>query len=159
MKPSSVDTLNDLLKGVAASRPDQEVLRFNTGGGWTGLTGRDLQARTRNAALGLYSLGVRKGHRAALLAESGPEWTITALALLSIGAINVPIYPTQAVPQVEYILKEAEPKLLVISTARQLKRVSAALSKFPSLPIVSFQAVARLELDLEKLEQKGARLA
>src|SRR5215813_6679611 len=141
MKPSSVDTLNDLLKGVAASRPDQEVLRFNTGGGWTGLTGRDLQARTRNAALGLYSLGVRKGGRVALLAESGPEWTITDFAILSIGAINVPIYPTQAVPQVEYILREAEPKLLFVSTARQFKRVGPALKKFPELRIVPFQSI------------------
>src|SRR5262249_19326502 len=145
MKPSSVDTLNDLLKGVAASRPDQEVLRFNTGRGWTGLTGRDLQARTRNAALGLYSLGVRKGDRVALLAESGPEWTITDFAILSIGAINVPIYPTQAVPQVEYILRESDPKLLVISTARQLKRVSAALDKFPGLPVIPFQGIPSLE--------------
>jgi len=159
MTESPPETLNDLLKGVAAERPDQQVLRFNAGGTWTGLTGRELAVRVRNAALGLYNLGVRKGDRVALLAESGPEWTITDFAILSIGAINVPIYPTQAVPQVEYILRESEPKLLMISTARQLKRASAALDKFPGLPVIAFQAIPSLESDLSKLEAGGARVA
>src|SRR5713226_4276767 len=159
MAESSLETLNDLLRGVAAARPDQEVLRFNPGGGWAGLTGRDLQARVRNAALGLYRLGVQKGDRVALLAESGPEWTIADFAILSIAAINVPIYPTQSVQQVQYILREAEPKLLLISTARQLKRVRAALDQLPNLRVISFQAVPSLESDLGELEREGARLA
>src|SRR5262245_37979101 len=159
MTKSPPETLNDLLKGVAAERPDQQVLRFNAGGTWTGLTGRELAERVRNVALGLYSLGIRKGDRVALLAESGPEWTITDFAILSIGAINVPIYPTQAVPQVEYILRESDPKLLVISPARQLKRVSAALDKFPGLPVIPFQGIPSLESDLSKLEREGATVA
>jgi long-chain acyl-CoA synthetase len=159
MTTSPPETLNDLLNGVAAARPDREVLRFNAGGTWAGLTGKELAARVRNGALGLYSLGVRKGDRVALLAESGPEWTITDFAILSIGAINVPIYPTQAVQQVEYILQESEPRLLFVSTARQLKRVSAVLDKFPSLPVISFQALPALDTNLAKLEQEGAKLS
>jgi long-chain acyl-CoA synthetase len=159
MKDSPPETLNDLLRGVAAARPDLEVLRFNAGGTWTGLTGRELAARVRNAALGLYSQGVRKDDRVALLAESGPEWTITDFAILSIGAINVPIYPTQAVPQVEYILSESEPKLLFVSTARQFKRVSSVLDQFPALRVIPFQALPTLDSSLAKLEEEGARQA
>src|SRR5215471_9575202 len=159
MRDSPPETLNDLLRGVADARPDREVLRFNAGGTWTGLTGRELAARVRNAALGLYSLGVRKDDKVALLAESGPEWTITDFGILSIGAINVPIYPTQSVEQVEYILRESEPKLLMISTSRQVKRIQAALEKLPDLCVIPFRAVAGLETDLSKLEQQGASLA
>jgi len=159
MKDSPPETLNDLLRGVADARPDREVLRFNAGGTWTGLTGRELAARVRNAALGLYSLGVRKDDKVALLAESGPEWTITDFAILSIGAINIPIYPTQAVPQVEYILRESEPKLLFVSTARQFKRVSSILNKFPALRVIPFQALPSLDSSLAKLEEEGARRA
>jgi long-chain acyl-CoA synthetase len=159
MIESSPETLNDLLRGVAAARPDREVLWFNSGGEWVGLTGQELHTRAQNAALGLYSLGVRKGDRVALLAESGPEWTITDFAIVSIGAINVPVYPTQAVGQVEYILGESEPTLLVISGARQLRRVSAALAKFPDLRIIPLEAVPTLDTDLGKLEDAGATLA
>ena len=155
MTKPSPETLNDLLRGVAAARPDQEVLRFNAGGNWVGLTGQQLHARARNAALGLYGLGVRKGDRVCLLAESGPEWTITDFAIVSIGAINVPVYPTQAVGQVAYILRESEPRLLVISGARQLRRVSAALDKFPDLKIIPLEDVHALDSSLGTLEDAG----
>jgi long-chain acyl-CoA synthetase len=158
MTKPSPETLNDLLRGVAAARPDREVLRFNAGGNWVGLTGQQLHSRARNAALGLYGLGVRKGDRVCLLAESGPEWTITDFAIVSIGAINVPVYPTQAVGQVEYILRESEPRLLVISGARQLRRVSAALDKFPDLKIIPLEDVPALGSNLGTLEDAGARL-
>ena len=60
----------------------------------------------RSYALGLYHHGIRKGDRVAILAESGPLWSITDYAILSSGAVNVPIYPTQPTHQVEYILRE-----------------------------------------------------
>ncbi|HSO75865.1 MAG TPA: long-chain fatty acid--CoA ligase, partial [Blastocatellia bacterium] len=136
-----------------------EVLRFKQDKLWLGITGERLAERVRHVALGLYELGMRKGDRVAILAESGPLWTISDYAILSIGAVNVPIYPTQAPHQVEYILRESEPKLLFISTARQMKRVDSALSKFTDLRIVSFQPVTNGEnvTAFSELEASGAR--
>jgi long-chain acyl-CoA synthetase len=119
-----------------------------------------LLERVRHVALGLYDLGIRKGDRVAILAESGPAWSITDYAVLSNGAVNVPIYPTQPVHQVEYILRESEPKLLFISTARQMKRVEAALKRFPDLRLVPFQPVTNGEniIPLSTIEETGAHL-
>ena len=60
--------------------------------------------RVRHVTLGLAALGIKAGDRVALLSENRPEWSITDLAILSLGAVNVPIYTTQAVDQVEFIL-------------------------------------------------------
>src|SRR6476661_4513121 len=159
MKNSHPDTLVELLKQSVSARPSSEVVRFKQEKQWTGITGERLAERVRHVALGLYELGIRKGDRVAILAESGPLWTISDYAILSNGAVNVPIYPTQAPHQVEYILRESEPKLLFISTARQMKRVDSALSKFTDLRIVSFQPLTNGEnvTAFSELEASGAR--
>src|SRR4029453_17428985 len=130
MNDNKPKTLVELLKHSVDSAPDKEVLRFKQDKVWVGMTGRRLLERVRNVALGLYRLGIRRGDRTAILAESGPLWSITDFAVLSNGAVNIPIYPTQPPHQVEYILRDAEPKLLFVSTARQMKRGDEVLKKF-----------------------------
>lgn len=95
MNNSRPRTLVDLLKGAVKARPAEEVIRFKQDKRLTGLSGRALFDRVRHVALGLYDFGIRKCDRVAILAESGPLWSISDYAILSNGAVNVPIYPTQ----------------------------------------------------------------
>src|SRR5713226_4411113 len=161
MRDRKPHTLVELLKHSVAARPDREVLRFKQDKAWSSITAERLLERVRNVALGLYHQGIRKGDRVAILAESGPLWSITDYAALSNGAVIVPIYPTQPTHQVEYILREAEPKLLFVSTSRQMRRVEEALKKFPDLCIVPFQPIVDGEnlIPFNSLEEEGARLA
>jgi long-chain acyl-CoA synthetase len=161
MENHKPQTLVELLKHSVEAEPDKEVLRFKQDKVWTGMTARRLLERVRNVALGLYRLGIRRGDRIAVLAESGPLWSITDYAVLSNGAVNIPIYPTQPPHQVEYILRDAEPKLLFVSTARQMKRVDEVLKKFPDLRIIPFQPVADGEnlISFNSIEEDGAALA
>lgn len=160
MENSKPKTLVELLKQATAAYPQKEVLRFKQEKEWVGITGQQLFDRVRHVAMGLYDFGIRKWDRVAVLAESGPMWSITDYAILSTGAINVPIYPTQPVEQVEYILRESQPKLLFISNSKQLKRVAEALKKTPDLRIIPFQAVSNGEnvTPYEKLEEAGVQL-
>ncbi|HXI91529.1 MAG TPA: long-chain fatty acid--CoA ligase [Blastocatellia bacterium] len=161
MEDHKPQTLVELLKQAVAAGADREALRYKQEKAWVGMTSERLLERVRNVALGLYRLGIRKGDRIAILAESGPLWSITDYAVLSNGAVNVPIYPTQPTHQVEYILRESEPKLLFVSTARQMRRVNDALKKFPDLRIVPFQPIADGEnlISFDSVEEEGARLA
>ncbi|MFL6275751.1 MAG: AMP-dependent synthetase/ligase [Blastocatellia bacterium] len=161
MTDSRPRTLVDLLKGATTARLAAEVIRYKQDKQWTGLSGQVLLDRVRHVALGLYDFGIRKGDRVAILAESGPLWSISDYAILANGAINVPIYPTQPPHQVEYILKESAPKLLFISTARQMKRVEAVLKHFPDLRVAPFQANANGEGSLlfSTIEARGAAIA
>jgi long-chain acyl-CoA synthetase len=153
-------TLVELLKMAVSARPEFEALRFKQDKQWTSMTGERLLERVRDVALGLYDTGVRKGDRVAILAESGPMWSVSDYAILSNGAVNVPIYPTQPVHQVEYILRESDPKLLFVSNSRQMRRVEAALKQFPHLRIVPFQPVSNGEnvMAFSEIEERGARL-
>lgn len=161
MKNHKPQTLVELLKNSVEARPERTAVRFKQDKHWVGLSAADLLDRVRNVALGLYDRGIRKGDRVAILAESGPLWTITDYAILSNGAVNVPIYPTQPPHQVEYILRESEPKLLFVSNARQMKRVESVLKKFPDLRIIPFQPTDNGEnvIPFDVLETEGERLA
>ena len=161
MENHKPQTLVELLKHAVAADPGREALRFKQDKAWVGMTAETLFERVRNVALGLYSFGIRKGDRIAILAESGPLWSITDYAILSNGGVNVPIYPTQPPHQVEYILRESQPKFLFVSTAKQLRRVDEALKKFPDLRIIPFQPVADGEnlIPFDSIEEEGARLA
>jgi long-chain acyl-CoA synthetase len=161
MEENKPQTLVELLKVAVAAERDREALRYKQDKAWVGITANQLLERVRSVSMGLYGLGIRKGDRVAILAESGPLWSITDYAVLSNGAVNVPIYPTQPPHQVEYILRESAPRLLFVSTERQLRRVDSALKKFPDLRIVSFQPIADGEnlLSFSSVEEEGARLA
>jgi len=154
-------TLVELLKHSVAADPNREVLRFKQDKKWIGATASNLFDRVTHVALGLYDLGIRKGDRIAILAESGPLWSITDYAILSNGAVNVPIYPTQPPHQVEYILRESDPKFLFVSGARQLKRIDEVLKKLPALRIIPFQPVSNGEniISFSSVEEAGARVA
>ena len=57
--------------------------------------------------MGLAALGIKAGDRVAIISENRPEWSLADLALLGLRAVNVPIYTTQAVEQVRFILENS----------------------------------------------------
>jgi long-chain acyl-CoA synthetase len=87
---------------------------------------------TKGFALGLASLGVDRGDRVAILSENRPEWPMTDFAALALGAMTVPIYTTYLAPQVEYILKDSDAKVVVVSPA-ELPKVMEVRGRCPSL--------------------------
>lgn len=125
-------TINELFAQAVRRRAGKVLMRYKRQKVWHELTGAQLDERVRNVALGLWLLGVQPGDRVALLAESSPEWSIADYAILACGAINVPIYPTQAVDQVGFILRNSGARVLLISNQKQLRRIQPALDSLKS---------------------------
>src|SRR5262245_36976272 len=132
MSTGAPRTLNELFNLAMRKRVNQVVMRYKRDRRWHDITGAQLDERVRNLTLALRRLGVHAGDRVAMLAESSPEWSLTDYAILANGAVNVPIYPTQAVDQVEYILRNSGARILFISNAKQLRRIQPALDSFKS---------------------------
>ena len=105
-------------------RPDQFLRK--TGHGWEAISGERALADVEALALALAEMGVTRGDRVALLGENRYEWVLTDLAVLGLGAVTVPIYPTLTAPQVRALLENCEPRLVVVSTAAQLEKMRAA---------------------------------
>ena len=154
-------TLNDLIIQATARRADKVILRHKRDKIWRDLTGAQLMERIRHLALALHTRGVRPGDRVAILAESCPDWSITDYAILACGAVTVPIYPTQAVDQVGFILKNCEARLLFISNQKQIRRVQDALTslKNEAPNMIVFDEKAEEYEALKNFEAIGATVA
>lgn len=86
--------------------------------------------------LGLYSLGIRKGDTIGLVSENRPEWNFIDLGCQSIGAVLVPVYPTSALEQMEYILNDAEIKYFFVSSEVLHERFSPSYKQLKTCKTV-----------------------
>lgn len=147
--------------GVKTYRNPKLLNYKSTEGVWKSLSADEVARRVKNIALGLYSLGIRFGDKVALLSESRPEWTMTDLGILSLGAIDVPIYTTQSLPQVEFIITNSESKLIFISTKQLYERILPVLEKLGFTDkVITFEKEppAPGVMTLEQLESIGEKL-
>ena len=139
----------------------RDALNHKIGGEWINIPAEAFVARVRHVALGLASLGIKAGDRVALLSENRPEWSISDLAILSIGAVNVPIYTTQAVDQVRFILSDSGARALFVSGRKVFKHARGALEDLSMpLKLIFFDEEAaedaRQAITLASLESSGA---
>src|SRR2546421_3316225 len=122
------ETLVDIYEGVARVHPKPDTLNYKRDGVWQSMSAREMLRRARWIALGLYSLGIRRGDRVALLSESRVEWVLADQGCIFAGAVGVPVYPTLTPPQVAYILKDSGARALFVSTPAKLAEIEVALS-------------------------------
>src|SRR5882724_1096572 len=123
------NTLNELFNSAVDRYRESEFLRFKASGEWRSLTFGEVARRVRELALGLKALGIERGDRVAIWSENRPEWNLADLAVLAIGAVDVPIYATQARSQVEYILADSASRAIFVSS----RFLNVALSMKPRL--------------------------
>ncbi|HVL69954.1 MAG TPA: long-chain fatty acid--CoA ligase [Vicinamibacterales bacterium] len=105
-------------------------------GGVDGLGAQEMFHRIRDLALGLGSFGIAAGDRVAIVAESRPEWVLCDMAILTLGAVTVPIYPTLSAAQVRYILADSGAKLAIVSTRTQAEKVQQVRHLVPELEAI-----------------------
>src|SRR5262245_24130146 len=142
------------------NKPD--ALAFKVENTWNKISGSDAIEKLKRIALGLSSLGVKAGDRIAIISENRPEWSLTDLAILSLRAVNVPIYTTQAVEQIRYILENSGAKMLFVSGKKLYKHAEEAIRSVEQLEkLVFFDEGSTPENDgriltLASVEEKGA---
>jgi long-chain acyl-CoA synthetase len=109
--------------------------------GWTPISSTELYRDVVSVARTLESWGIRKGDRVAILSENRPEWTITDFAVLSMGAVTVPIYSTHTAEQTSFILNDSGARVVAVSTKTQLEKVLAVRQQTPVEQILVMDAV------------------
>ncbi|MGE3467452.1 MAG: long-chain fatty acid--CoA ligase, partial [Pyrinomonadaceae bacterium] len=105
----------------------RDALAYKTDDIWNYLNGTEVVDRVKRIAMGLASLGVKAGDRVAIISENRPEWSFVDLAILSLRAVNVPIYTTQAVEQIRFILENSGAKMLFVSGKKLWKHAEEAV--------------------------------
>ncbi len=73
--------------------------------------------------------GVKRGDKIAILSSNRPEWIISDLAIMSVGAVTIPIYPNSSSADVQYILEHSESTWLVIDKVTRLSPLNTSAMK------------------------------
>jgi long-chain acyl-CoA synthetase len=133
-----IRTLADLPFHVSGRYPKSVLIRRcqAAAADVTELSARAFFEQVRDLSLGLGALGVEDGDRVALLSESRPEWLIADFAVLTRGAVTVPIYPTLPEAQVRYILADSGARVVVASDEAQAAKVRAVWPDLPDLSVL-----------------------
>ena len=133
--------------------PREGVLYERVNGAFTPIGSAELLSRVERLACAIRDAGLNAGDRVALISADRIDWVAADLAILFAGCVVVPIFPTQALDQVGYILRDSEAKLIFADTPRAAERLRGADVPLP--PIVVFDASG--EGSLADFEARGER--
>ncbi len=113
--------------------PDHVIFQRLVGGVWTDVTCAEAARQIRATALGLIAEGVQAGDRVAILSATRYEWVILDYAILSVGAVTVPIYDTSSAEQVRWVLEDSGAVLVIAETDGHARLVKELGDELPSL--------------------------
>lgn len=146
--------LADSLFDTASRDPDLPLIARRPDGAdtWTQVSASELRDEVTGLAKGFVASGIQPGNRVAIMARTRYEWTALSLALWSVGAEVVPVYPTSSRDQVRWILQDADCAGIVVEDGQGAMTVGSVCTGLPRLRHV-------WQLDdggLEQLAEQGS---
>jgi long-chain acyl-CoA synthetase len=151
-------TLADLLPLSAKLYGSAPAVRFKQDGEWVSRSFDEVLETVRALSLGLIDLGVERGDKVSILANTRPEWTYCDFAALSAGAIVVPIYQTNSPEECQYVLENSDAKVLVVEDGEQMEKIRAVRDRLPLLEhVVRMTGTSEDAISLEDLAARGGK--
>lgn len=111
----------------------QDAFGFKSKNIWNTYSAKEYLEQTDLFCKGLLKLGVKKGDMIATIVGNCPAWNIIDMALMQIGAIQVPIYPNISKPNYSYIFKETQVKYIFVQNNEIYDRVKLIAKDFESI--------------------------
>jgi long-chain acyl-CoA synthetase len=149
-----VSRLFDLLDHYKKTfKPKDDALAGKEDGKWIKYSIDDYIDYANNISYGLLKLGVKKGDKIATISSNRPEWNFMDMAILQIGAVHVPIYPTISESDYKYILNHSEVKYVFVSGRDLLRKIEHILPEIPGiLGLYTFKHIADVKHLSELIE-------
>jgi long-chain acyl-CoA synthetase len=151
-------TIADLLPAaVRKYGSDAAVMYRDEGGEWATQSFAEVGDRVRSLALGLIDLGVQKGDKVSILANTRPEWTYHDFAALTAGAIVVPIYQTNSPEECQYVLENSDAKVVIVEDSEQLDKIRQIRDRCPMLEhVILMTGSSDDTISADELAARGA---
>lgn len=110
---------SDILKLIEKSQPNAKAFNDHMGDGWRAWPTGEFLDSIRFITLGLYAIGMRRGDRIGIFANSSTKWSIADLAIMISGGVSVPIIPNVSEDNFLYEVKEAELNIIFVDGEEQ----------------------------------------
>src|SRR5207302_9386332 len=132
------DTFPKLARANAARMPDRVAIREKDYGIWQSSTWSDYLAQAHAIALGLASLGFRRGDKVAIVGDNRPELYWAVLATQALGGVPVPLYQDAIEREMEYIIDHAEARFAIVEDQEQVDKLLALRARCPRLETIVY---------------------
>lgn len=133
-------SIPDMMRKNAALFKNRLALKYRKQGTLVTLTYAAYYERALMVSRGLGKMGAKPGDRIAILSENRAGWVIADMGILCIGAVTVPIYPTNTPEQIEYTINHSGAKIVFVSGKFQYSKLLKVRSAMPGLElVVSFE--------------------
>ncbi len=159
MATDEMSCMGELFFRAVEQFDDSVAMRYREPDRWVDITWKEFGDEVRQLAAGLIGLGVGKGDRVSILANSRPEWAIVDQATMAIGAVTVPIYQSNLPHEVQFILDHAGSKVVFVEDSEQLGKVLEIRTELPGLKHAVLMAgkvkTEGFRLAFDKLQERG----
>ena len=126
-------TIPAMIQARIAAHGPETILRRKERGIWRPISWAELGARTRAIGSALRADGLHPGEIAGILSEATPDWIAADLAILSVGAVSIGLYPTDGGPAVAAMLQDSGCAVLFVESEEQLDKILHLRSTCPAL--------------------------
>lgn len=132
------DTLPKLFKEIAEKYPDAQAQGFKKtrDGAFIFLTYREVYLKVKAFSSGLAELGVVRGDHIGLISDNRAEWQQADMALLALGAADVPRGCDATASDLRYILGTAECRIVIAENNMQVEKICGEKKDLPKLEIL-----------------------
>ena len=152
------ETVADLLPKSAERYGDSPAIMFKQEGEWVKRSFNQVRDIVRSLSLGLIELGIERGEKVSILANTRPEWTYFDFAALSAGAVVVPIYQTNSAEECRYVLENSDAKAVIVEDEKQLEKVRAVRDRCPALQhVILMSGSAEDAISFDELVRRGEK--
>ena len=150
-------TCADLMPLAAERHADLSAVTYKDASGeWVSRTYREVGEIVCQLALGLIELGIEKGDKVSILANTRPEWTYFDFAALSVGATVVPIYQTNSPEECRYVLENSDAKAVVVEDSEQLAKIDEIRDRVPKLEqVIRMEGSGGGAISMDELVEAG----
>jgi len=136
MTPSST-RLFDFIDQQLETHPLEVSVTGKVGGTWNGYSTSGLIDKSYQLANALLDAGIRPDDKVAIISTTNrPEFNVVDLAVLRIGAVDVPIYPTITRPEFNYILQDCGAKMVFVSDRELYEDIQSLRTNLPNIKAV-----------------------
>ena len=140
--PVTVTRVFDLLKYNLDKFPKEEFISGKINGEWKKYSTQKFSDTVDQLSKGLITLGIGKASKVAVMSPNRPEWNITDFAITQIGAYQVPLYPTLAELDIQFILTNAEVSVIFLADEALYQKVKPVCEQVnPAIKLYTFNQV------------------
>ena len=116
-------TISQMFYNTVSKHADKNLYYHKVDGDWIGISGSDIKKTVEKIIKGLRFSEKLTSDNVGIISTNSPYWAMCDYGIICSGCTTVTIYPTLIAPQIEYILKDSNTKVLFVEDSEQLNKI------------------------------------